>query len=265
MAWAPNYLEDGDDATAASLNGKLTGAQATLENIEKDSLHRGAFGPHHAATTIITGGFPSAVYGDDGLHVYPRSVFGASINYATFGANGGSSSGADLGTGDRLIVGHPSQTGPYGGTTALVSFGGLGIRVGMNNGSHCAGILVDFNCEIQSADTDQSPVNDYSAVMFCIQFRLNSAGTWYTIDLSERFMSINDHVREDLALENMDLDCPITTLIRPATLTGVGEDPATDYVTDIRAMMSLVDCGANSEVTLNRWRLSAAGILADLR
>lgn len=265
MAWEPDYLEDGDDATAASVNTPLTAAQGWLGAITAPGLRRGAFNRYHAGCLLTPNSAGYTVKSDlSGVMTYTRVVFGASINYAAFGTDGGSATGGTLGTGDRAIVGHPSNTGGYTGPTANITFPGLGIKVGVTNGSMCAGILLMFNAEIVNADINfgPSPIPVEASVVFCLQYKLSSSATWFTLDRSERFMNVFDHVTGSGSMtEVQDLDTPITSFLSETIVEADGT-ASTDYVTGVRAMVTSFSFFAGSSFTLNRFRLTAIPMLA---
>src|SRR5687768_6285136 len=193
MPWEPDLIEDGEAATAARINGVFTDASDYVNDLDRAGLRRHCFNHYHAYQVITEVPADDLTFeGDSGYHVYTIATFGASLTYAAFGQDGGSSSGADIGSGDRVIVGHPSETGSYSGSGCVINLNsGTGYKVGMANGERCGAILCMFNCEIVKAT--RGDATDFE-IMFCLQYRLNGAGTWFTIGESERFVSYTDHV-----------------------------------------------------------------------
>lgn len=264
MPWSPDYLEDGSSADASSVNTPLAGAQTWLQDITADGLRRGTFNRYHAGCLLTPNGAGYTVKSTSGVCTYTRAVFGASIDYAAYGTDGGSATGGDLGAGDRSILGHPSNTSGYAGPSALITFPGSGIKVGVTNGSMCAGILLMLNAEIVNADINfgPSPIPVEAGIMCCFQYKLSGSATWYTLDRSERFMNVYDHVTGSGSMtEVMDLDIPITSFLSEAVVEADGT-ASTDYVQQVRAMVSSFSFFAGSEFTINRWRLTAVPLLA---
>ena len=256
MGWSPDYIEDGEDADAASMTDRFDDAKAWIDDIERDGIARGAFN-HFQAHMVLTEekqtGFTKAV--DGGLHNYARAVFGTSFQYNAYGDDGGTMTSGSF-TGDRIIVGHPDGTGigTAVGNQAVLFIADGGLLVGMDNGDRCGGILVLFNVEVfDYTFGDSAGAVD---IMFCVQYKLDSSATWFTVDESESFMSVNDHKIDPLdAGEDIEIDVPIVTLITEATVDENG-NPATDKVQAIRVMFSVVNSQAGDVLTLSRWNLS---------
>ena len=256
MPWEPDFIEDGSVGSAASVNDPLEAAQVWINDLEREGIANGAFNylqAYQVLTETKSTGFTKT--GDDGLHTYNFGTFGASITYGGYGLDGGSSV-AGVYTGDRTVVGHPDQSGPYGQGKAEITFDGSGLKVGMENGERCAGILVLFNCVVQVYTVADYAVSD-PVIMFCIQYKLSGDATWRTIDESEAHASLHDHrIIDSTATELIGLDIPIATLITEATVDEHG-DPATQRVTGVRAMFSLGGAIAGHSVSMGRFRLSA--------
>lgn len=278
MAWNPDYIEDGDAATAASVNSRLQDAVTWLSDITSSGLRRGAFNHFHAGCLLQPNSAGYTVYNneDGNLITYTHTVFTNSIHYSSHGAANGSSTGGDLGTGDRAIVGHPSNTSGYTGDTAQIDFPGSGIHVGMSNGDRCAAILLMFNCNVYIAEPDNgvpSPTELFAAVVFCIQYRLKNAGNWVTIQRTERFVSVEDHKSVSdgsQPTEEINFDVPITTLLTETIVNatpGIVGNASTNPVTNIRAMVTTYQFnaggGTTSEVTITNFRLTALPLLAE--
>jgi len=249
MAWSPDYIDDGDDATAASVNSKFTTAQTWLEDIGSGGLRRGALNHHHAGQLLVNGS-GSTIYGDHGTHTYDGSVIGAPLQYNSFGENGSV---------DRTLVGSPVA---YAGPDAQITFS-PNIFVGQANGDHCAAIMVLFNCEVKSSTSGLASPDRNSAVVFCIQFQLDGAGTWWTLERTERFVSMEDLKFEGGANEHLDFDVPIVTMITAADVDHFA-DSSTDRVSGVRAMVTTSNCDTDTIVILNRFRLTAFGVNAEL-
>lgn len=256
MPWEPTPLEDGDTANAASINSRLQGAQTWLRDVTRTGVRRGAFNHFHAPIMFPGPNFtPYTARGDHGQHDYEYVTFTTSLEYNAYGQDGGSDAAGNIGSGDRALIGHESQTGAYNGPEALIELDDDGLRVGMANGDRCGAILCMFNCQIvRMISNDITPNTDLQSV-FCLQFQLNGAGTWYTIDDTESFESYADHIIDPGSGEDCDLDVPIATLITKELVDAVG-DSSTDYVTGVRAMVTLHSPIAGDSITLERWNLS---------
>lgn len=261
MAWAPDYLDDGDPANAGSVNDPLADGVAWVNGMGRAAFTRGAINYVQAAQPLSeykTTGFTKE--GDSGRHNYSRSVFGASLNYSAFGTDGGSDS-SGVYTGDRTIVGHPDATGAYSDGLAQLSMQAGGVRVDMGGDDRCIGILVLFNVNVVRFFFPDAV--DFEA-MFCIQYKTLGDATWRTVSVSERFISLKDHVIEPDGVELVDIDVPIATLITKDTITSKGGTTASDPIMGIRAMMSLKDSVSGAFITLDRWNLTALALHASL-
>lgn len=235
MAWAPDFLEDGDTASAASINSRLLGAQSELNTIGRDNIRRGAINFDMAPRPSPFGPYTIGG-GDDGEHTYPRSTFGASLDYTTFGADGGSRL-TGVYTGDRILVGHPDHGGASATPEAVLTLnGGTGIRLGFGSGDLCTGLLVLFNANVKRVGFS-APAPAGLEVMFCIQYKSSGSATWFTVPSSERFVSRSDHVVDATSTtERMDIDVPIVCWLDDDNLDGDGLNPATMPVTHVAAL-----------------------------
>jgi hypothetical protein len=98
-------------------------------------------------------------------------------------------------------------------------------------------------------------------VMVCIQYKLSSSATWWTIDESESFLSHADHVNDPTTSEDVDYDIPIATLIDDVVVDENGTT-STDRLVGIRAMVSMRTAAAGTAFTVDRWNLTAIPIFA---
>lgn len=266
MTWDPTLLEDGDPATASGVNDIMGQAESHLNALDRDSIRGGALGPDHADSLFHR--FKPIVIGHEGEHItYSLGVFGTSIQYTTFGADDGTES-PGVYTGDRAVLGHPDCP-LYTGGRARIAFGGYsptnGFKIGMDAGDRISSMLIMLNAELVAVDTNSGAVAD-AAIMVCLQYRLNSSGTWYTIDNSERFVSVYDHrVTDNNDVEDMNFDFPIACLITPSMIDSVG-DHLVDELTEVRAMVSFystaalpVGCG----FTFHQWSMTALPLYTD--
>ena len=254
MGWEPDFVEDGDSATAAATNALLDSAESWVNDIERAGIKRGAFNHFFPPVTGLlpaTGTYTV----DENLTIqnYLESTFAPSMTYTTFGADGGSDS-TGVYTGDRSILGHPDSGSLNPG---MLTLPGSGFRVGMDNGDRVGAILVMLNAELKDYVKGGTPTVLY--VMFCLQFRLNGAGTWFTIDSSERFVDcLARKIDSADVTEDVAIDCPIACLITEAMVEAVGT-AASDLVSHIRAMTSIYRVGGTSATTVNiyHWNLTA--------
>lgn len=251
MSWAWTPAQDGDVFDAVYLNGLFSTAKTWLDDIEASGIREGSFNRHHCGDimrdAILLEGDESAT------HVYNQSVFGASIVYSSYGADGGTTTAGDLGSGDRIVVGHPSATGGYTGAKAEYNWLAPGRRVGMANGStsdNCNSIVLQGNVAL--VDIDPASAADLE-FMLCFQYQNSSDGTWRTIDHSERFWRFDDKI---IGSENVGLDCAVDAVLTPDIFDEHGAQ-ATDYVQGVRMMASLYATGTttNIEFTLNSWSM----------
>lgn len=242
------YFDDGTQISAASINAAFEAVRNAINDLTVASLLPGTFNENHVDSIVSAGGatFPLQVEGDDGLHTYTRSVFGTSIVYSAYGANGGTETASSY-TGDRLIIGHPDHGGAYSGPLCKISLS-TGIKLdGSSTGyAHC--MLVSLDVEIADFAHEQCEV-----AMFCVQALVG--GTWYTVTNSERFITFIDKIIPS-GTEDYEYPVSIRALITPGTLTddfGVAADATID---GIRGMLSLVNPVNSDVLTLNRWNLS---------
>lgn len=260
MPWEPDYIEDGEAASAASVNDRFDDAKAWIDELGRTSTRRGAFNHYHAWSPL-TELDPAALtlVADDGEHTYDVATFGASLTYTTYGADGGADDVPSIGSGDRTLVGHPSQTGAGTPPECVITFTEP-YKVGMAEGDRVGGILLVLNMQVLKFDrNDASPLS----VMFCFQYLLDSGATWYTIDVSERILSHGDHVLDSTdADEIVDFDVPIATVLTKEVVDEHGDHNA-DSVEAVRVMLSLVGPNPSSSVTLERFTFSALPLHAE--
>jgi hypothetical protein len=258
MGWQFGFLEDGDDADESSLNTAFAAARVFINDLDGTSTRRETFNHHHSATVLDAASVALAspgllLTGDDGIHTYTLATFLGDITYTSFAADTGtdiSESHAGPSAKQWVVVGHPDQTtGGYGDGTAKVTFSGAGIDLATTGLKH--GVLVLFNCDVHSYEPKTA---DTVEVGFCIQYKRAGGATWYTLGQTERFMLPNEHIllTADLS-EKIQYDVPIATLITKARLD---EEGGSGNLTGIRAMVTLKNPHADSELKLTRWNLS---------
>lgn len=270
MSWSPNYVEDGDHLTAVRIDGLFTDAQTWLTGgVTALGLQRGTFNYHHATSVLTPNGEGYTVVNteDSNIMDYTWATFGASIQWATFGQNGGSGDSGDLGSGDRAIVGHES-TG-YSGDKAQIDFPAGGFHVGVDNGDMVAAILLLFNGEISQAAPGWgafSATHPEAAIVFSIQYQADGSGTWHTIKRSERFASVYDHASvsdETADAEEIDYDVPIISMLTEAQINADLGDASAHKISSIRAMVTSYDFQGVQEMAfvIRNFRLTALPLL----
>ncbi len=253
MPWDPTLKEDGDAATAASVNDAMTAAEVWLNDLTRDAFRAGAVGREHADSLFHRCSPVTKAYEGANSMLYTFATFGASITYTTFGADTASDT-AGVYVGDRAVLGHPDCPAYAGGIAAVTLNSGNGYRVGTENGHEVSAILALLSCELTMVNRNATAT---TSIMVCLQFQTNGAG-WWTIDVSERFVSTDDHkVVPATGTEVMLYPIDIATLITPDVITGVGLDPAADRVTGVRAAVSMVNAGAGMSFTFNSYVVTA--------
>jgi len=263
MAWNPDFFSDGQQANLL-LNTTLTNARTYVNDLDRLALRRGAFNVDMTPSIIPSGGNLVVNHSPAGanLHSYLAGTFLGSYNYTTYGADGGSTNGGDLGTGDRFLLGHPSQAGAAAAPACSITFPASGYKLANNSNSGVQGILLNANIEI----ADVQDANANIRVMFCFQFKIDTSATWWTIRVSERFVSRDDHkISATDTNEYMWYDVPLASLLTASVLQAEsGADPTAVFVTGARVMLSVVNANAVSGVFLNRFRFSALPFLSSL-
>lgn len=254
MSVIPVLIVDGDDANNASLDGVFTPLQDGINGVVGygTNMRRGALGVAHAGK-LFASEDPITVESEGEYQTYDFATFGVSITYNAYGDDGGTETAASY-TGDRAIAGHPDCAG-YTGSLAKVTFTKVGgYKLGQSRGHLCASILILWNVEL-SKTTNNAVAG--MEVMTCLQFRTTN-GNWYTIDRTERFVSIDDH-KIDTAqnAEIISYDIPIATQLVAADIVAQGLSPTTQLVTAVRAMVSLKGAAAGTSFTIHRWKLTA--------
>lgn len=258
MAYEVDPLEDGDDLTAASVTDALGAAKTWVDALTPaQSMRRGAVNHVQTGKLFPTGGDALTAKNDDELQNYTFATFGASIAYNAYGADGGSDLGANLGSGDRAIIGHPSCPGYTGEDAQLTLNGGTGWLIGETRADRVTGVLVLLNVDVDGVVQNAAA----REIMVCIQYKLSSSATWWTIEESESFISHTDHVDDPTSTEDLSYDIPIATLIDDVVVDENGT-PATDRLVGIRAMVSCRTAVAGVSFTLQRWNLTAIPIFA---
>jgi hypothetical protein len=248
MPWEPDFIEDGDAATAAQVNALLGGAETWVNDLGSGAMRRGAFNHFTSMSLVSLVSGPFTVVRDNGPHLYSRATFGGSLDYTTFGANNGSDTTAVY-TGDRTLIGHPDSVGLGGNFPARLTFSDP-VKLGMDNGSRVGGLLLLCNVELERFAAGGATDLE---LMVCLQFKCTGNANWFTIDRTERFCHIPTHVD---STERPYIDIPIVTVLTQVDLDAAGFDPSTDTVASVRAMLSLYGSTGTSTVTLNRWRLT---------
>lgn len=250
MPWTPDYLEDGDPVTASDVNARLLDAQTALNNIDRSNIRRGAFNFDMVARPSTYGPYVLANESPD--HRYTDTIYGAQIDYTTFGADNLT---------DRVVVGDALHGGTSTTPEATLDINGsTGVLLG-DPLFRVDAILVMFNVNVQRFV--RNGVADLAA-MFCIQYKSSGSVNWFTLPHSERFVSLDDHILDTASVtEAIDIDVPIATLITPDILTAAGLNVATHTVTDVRACVSILNSAAGVELRLDRWYLSAMPINAE--
>lgn len=250
--WDLDMLSDGQAGTAASLNVPLADALAAINDLENDTTRRGTFNHDHAPTVVAAAltsvdKFTKAV--DGGIHIYPLATFGTDITYSAFGTDGGTMAAPLTGGARWTIIGHPSQTGPFVGSAARISYSNPGLTI--TDDGDVNALLVLLNCDLY----DIHPNGDDCVVAVCIQVLTTGSATWHTLPHTERFYSANDHVMVPAtADEHLNLDMVIRTVITEDVLAAI---PATGGITDLRAMVSLVDPAVDAILSLHRFTFTA--------
>lgn len=256
--WTFDPFEDGQYLTASELEtGRFNSARLWIDSTDPDGWSKGMFNHRQAANPIRVPGTFMVRTDESGEHVYDETTFGTSIQYAGYGSNGGTMTTASY-TGDRVIIGHPDQTGAYTGPMAHIDFSASPFKLGMNNeidqSINASCIQVDLNVEIVDID----PASETNVqVMVCIQYLRSGSSTWWTIEESERFLS-NDNRRIAAGVDSIFYDVPITCLITPAVIDRDGDSTLHD-IQEIRAMISKYSSGGtgNVVITLGQWNMTA--------
>lgn len=257
--YAYTHIEDGTVIGATTINGMLEDVRDAINGITVASLAIGTFSEWHAGLLLLSGGAsqPFQVDGHHGTHVYSYSVFGTSLAYSSFGANGGTETTASY-TGDRVIIGHPDATGPYvgaGGPLCKITFSS-GVRVSGASPDYCTGLLVSLDVEIVHYVREAC-----EEAMFCIQALVG--GTWYTVANSERFITLKDKQIAS-GTEDIGYIVSLRALIDTDTLSLDFGVATTSAIDGIRGMLSLVDAAAASDaITLNNWNMSFMALRAE--
>ncbi len=261
MSWSPSYIVDGSTPGVSNINTIFTSALTYINSLDRYALQRGAVNVDQSPK-ITPSGEPQVVsHFDTQSHAYADSVFGVSMRYTTYGAHDGTES-AGVYTGDRAIIGHPDATLSNPPKAKITFNGGAGWNVGNTGTDLVQGILVAFNVDVVNIQ-DMNPT---VFAMICLQFKHSGSGTWYTMPVTERIVSRDDHkINATDTSEGMWYDVPIRTFIGPAELTAAGGLVGTDRITDVRAMCSIGNGTAEAAILkLGSFRLSSIPILSSL-
>lgn len=244
-----SFVEDGSALTGAEITNLLRIPEVVINDLEADSIRRGAFQEAHLGSLVRLAGASSPyVVGYQGSHIYSYTIFGAAVSYTpntSFGANGSA---------DRTTIGDPSSGGGYvgaGGPPMAIAFP-TGLALGMQGHQtyqNVLGLLLSLNVEILDFELGNS-----DTIMTCLQFQTTTSPFWFTIDRSERFTSVKD--RRHTSGGQISLDVPTRTLLGPDDLTAKGL-AATSPITGVRAMVSIVNGAPGDSVTLRQCCLSA--------
>ena len=259
MAWEPDLIEDGDAATAASVNDRLDSYSTWVSALGRAAFRRGCFGMEHGGS-VFERSLAPLILSSEGQHQrYLYGTFGTSMAYSAFGADGGTETAGSY-TGDRAVVGHPDCPGYTGARARHVLNSGTGYKIGMDSGDRIEALLCLFNCQVFNIDDGANVRN--MEVMLCLQIQID--GTWWTLDGTESFVSVDDHKLDPTSTnEPLDIDVPIATLVSELTISELGYGPD-DPVTGVRAMVSLRGAVASTEVSLSRWSLSVLPLYAEM-
>lgn len=260
MAWELDYWSDGTILTGTNMTDVFNSARLWIDSTEADGWRKGMFNHHQAAETMRVPG-SVCIGGDESSHTYDEATFGASLQYAAYGQDGGTDVNGNIGSGDRTIIGHPSATGYTGGKALLSWTGSSAFRVGMTNETdqtkNVSAVEVLFNCEIRDV-SNPTPAESDVQVMFCIQYKHTGSTTWWTLDESERFYSI-DNTRISTATDGLWIDASIRVLIDADIIDEHGI-PGTDELEGIRVMVSKYSSASttgNVSIELGSWNLTA--------
>lgn len=249
------FVVDGQATTGTEITNLFRIPETIINDMDAESPRRGAFQEAHHGSLIKLGGASTPyVVGWQGQHTYSYTTFGAAVSYTpntSFGADGST---------DRTTIGDPLATGGYvgaGGPPIAVGPFSNGIALGMQ--SHVTyedvlGILISLNVEVFTYE-----LGNADTIMFCLQFQTTSSPFWFTIDRSERFISVKDLVHSSGS--GVAVDVPIRTFLLQSDLTAKGL--ATNLpITGIRAMVSIVNGSPGDSVTLRQVSLSAIPVHA---
>lgn len=249
MGLSFDHFSDGDPLTAALLNAPFSDAKSWLDATDPSGWRNGMFGPDQAAS-VIRRPDPGDLWvnGNDSEHQYTEVIFGASLAYNAFGDDGGAATAPQIGNGDRTIVGHPSVGGGYTGVPAQIDFDG--VKVGMINESpadNIAGFELLFNVDIIDAQVGD-PGETGVEIMFCIQVLMSASSTWFTIDSTERFYSV-DNRRISTAADDLNIPGCIRAWFGPDEVVAIGRSPENEDVIGFRVMTSKYSTGGVGDVT----------------
>lgn len=254
MGWELDLFEDGEAVTADGVNTRFTDAQDAVNNLDGNSSRRGTFNRDHAASILggLYGASSFTLVGDDGLSLYPQSTFGNALDYAGYGNDTGTMTAPITGSPRWTCIGHPSQTGPYGGPLAYFDFSS-GFTV-----SSSLRALILLNVEFY----DVAPRTDDMEIALCIQVLRGSPPSWQTLFWTERFVSVTDHyINTANSSEKLEIDASIRTML---TTSNLADLPAVlgngNLITGVRAMVSLVDPSGSNTLQINRWNMTVLPI-----
>ena len=261
MTWQPTLLDDGDNLST-KLNAVVADGVTELNAIGNNSLRDGTFRGVHG------GGIVSNLYtveaSNSTEYTYTQTTFGSSIVYSSYGNDVGTDDVGSLGTGDRIIVGHPSSSSP---AKAQILFSTEPEIPGMGNAVdpeyQYAGCWLLGNTEVVEIDP-----GDYSDVHVVLSFRVrfgSSSANWRTIQVSERAWSLDDHVGLNgggTPFTNIDMDCSIRTFVGAgsASFYSLGSEE----IQAAQMMFSLRGTGGTSglECIIRHWNMSALFLYA---
>lgn len=251
--WAPSFIVDGSKPTSTDINTTFSSLRATVNDLDRNALRRGALG-RDIAPIVIPSGAPEVVsHSDTQSHTYSDAVIGAPIRWAAFATNGAT---------DRSIIGGAAAGGSNPPSAQLTFNGGSGYLLAQGDSSLVEWIYLMFNIEIANIVDANTDVQ----AMICLQISTTASGVWYTLGKTERLID-RDSIKQNSTQTNerMWYDCPIRAAVTSSTIDNLGLDHTTDAVTGVRAMCSIRNGTAGGSVLhLASFRLSGIPILSKM-
>lgn len=265
MSWKPPRIEDGQSIEAV-LNTVFGTVESVLNNIQSTDITEQTFGRGHGGGVVqVLGSVASE--SPAALRTYDQAVFGNSLDYTpvtSFGDDAGSVSAVDIGTGSRVVVGHPSTGAP---NTARIDLNTLraqpiGMGNAVNDNFKLAGILMLANVEVW--DMVPNGAADMGA-MICGRYQ-PFGGSWTTLNCTERIVSWRDHMQEIAAVDNNDrlfMDIPFIEFIGPGIIDAKGDSTVDIPVSfDLCCSIASSSGAGSATMTLRNWNFSILGFYA---